>query len=77
MIRFIGFKKKLNTISVALLIGIVFFEASLIGMLADPRSTVMGGLNIIKFAGLIGLAVFLIVLIFSYVYARVLHFFKN
>jgi hypothetical protein len=75
--RFVGFKNKLSTIIVALLIGIVFLEASAIGMLADPRSTLLGVVKIIKLAGLVGLAVFLLVLFLGPVYVRVLQFFKH
>jgi len=56
--------KKYHRISIACLIGFIFFEASTIGMLIDPRSNNLSFEKLILISFIIGLVSFLCVFLF-------------
>jgi hypothetical protein len=70
------FDKKKSFILIALLIGFSFFEASMIGMLIDPRGGFSRFTYIIKTASLIGVVVTLSVLLFAPIYQAIAKLFK-
>lgn len=72
IISYVGFQRKLGVIFFALLMGLVLFEASVIGMIIDPRSGSFGWTKLIGIAGLIGTATSILVLAFSWVYANLI-----
>jgi len=72
----LGFKHRFSSMAIAIVIGIVFFEASLIGMLIDPRSISVSLIKLIEIAGLIGFTVFVLILLFGPIYQRLLQIFR-
>jgi hypothetical protein len=75
--HFLGFQHKLAKWFSALLIGIAFFEGSLIGMLIDPRSTSAGWPSILITAALTGLGAAIAALIFTPIYLGLIKIFKH
>ncbi len=71
------FKEKYQFISMASLIGFVFFEGSLIGMIIDPRSGQISFGNMLFTALMIGLVTTLFVFLFTPIYAKLIQFFKK
>ncbi len=61
----------------ALLIGIIFFEASMIGMSMDPKSANVNLLNVFLIAGTIGIAASLFVFILLPIGMAVLRIFNK
>jgi len=76
IIRKPGFEHRFSSLAGAILIGLVFFEASLIGMLMDPRSISVSLIKLIEIAGAMGLTVFVLVLLFGPIYQRLLQMFR-
>jgi hypothetical protein len=68
---------KYQYISVSTLIGFVFFEASLIGLLIDPKSSEKTFQEIFLISGTVGFIVLLFVLIFTPVYTVIMRALKN
>ncbi len=75
--KIIYFKEKYQYISMAALIGFVGFEASLIGMIIDPRSSRSSFSNMIFTALVIGLVTTLFVFLFTPIYVKLIQFFKK
>ena len=69
--------EKYRRISVAGLIGFIFFEESVIGLIIDPRSIHISFSELIFTSGLIGILAFLFVLLFSPVAISILRIFKR
>jgi hypothetical protein len=76
IIRYLGFEHRYSFLITAILIGFVSFELSLSGIIMDPRSTSMGFSKIVLIAGLLGLVVFVLILVFGPIYSRLLRIFK-
>jgi len=64
-------KRGLAMIAYAALIGLLFFEASSIGMALDPKARSLGVARVLLYSGLIGVATTLAVLLFSPLYSFV------
>src|SRR5574339_229873 len=75
--HFVGFENRWAMILVALLIGLIFFEGSLIGMLIDPRASLSGPFEKARIASIIGLIAFICVLIFTPVFRGLTRIFKQ
>ncbi len=75
--HFVGFENRWTMILVALLIGLIFFEGSLVGMLIDPRASLSGLFEKVRIASIIGLVAFIFVLIFTPVFRGLSHIFKQ
>src|ERR1051325_2577063 len=71
------FKEKYQYFSMSALIGFVFFEGSLIGMIIDPRSRNSSFSNMLFIAFIIGSAATLFVFLLTPIYAKLLHLFKK
>ena len=69
--------EKYQRVSIAGLIGFIFFEASTIGMIIDPRSGNMDFGELIFTSGLIGIATFLFVLLFLPIAIEIFRIFKK
>ena len=76
MIRFVGMNNRWSYILVALLIGFIFFEASTIGMLIDPRGGLDKFAEIIRTSIVIGVITVLLVLIFLPIFRVLFKLFK-
>lgn len=74
--RFISFQNRLATPLVVFLIGVIFFEASLIAMLIDLRASSSGLPEKIGIAGLFGVIVVVCILIVAPIYRAIMHMFK-
>jgi hypothetical protein len=77
IVRYLGFHHKLAMPIFALLVGVVVFEASFIGMAIDPRSSFADLTKIIATSALIGFGASLFVLIFTPVYVKLIEIFKR
>jgi hypothetical protein len=77
IVRYLGFQHRLAMMFFALLMGIVFFEGSIIGMVIDPRSSSVGWTKLFTTAGLIGIGTTLFVLIFTPIYITLIKIFKR
>lgn len=75
--HFVGFENRCAMILVALLIGFIFFEGSLIGMLIDPRASLSGLFEKVSISGIIGLVAFIFVLILTPVFRGLTRIFKQ
>ena len=65
-----------NKMSGPILISIVFFEASILGMFADPRSEAMGIIRIFSISALIGIVVFILVLVLGPLFTKLIRYFQ-
>ena len=74
--RFVGMKHRWSQILVALLIGILFLEATSIGMLIDPRGGWAKFPEIAKTSFIVGLITTLVVLILTPILHALMRFFK-
>lgn len=70
------FNEKYHRISAAGLIGLIFFEASLIGMLIDLGSINVSFMQLIFTSGIIGIITFLFVLLLLPVFLWIYRVFK-
>lgn len=68
---------KYQYISIPTLIGFIFFEASFIGMLMDPRSSEKNFQEILLISSITGLITILFVLIFTPVYTAIVRTLKK
>jgi hypothetical protein len=68
---------KYQYISISTLIGFVFFEASLIGLLIDPKSSGKSFQEILLISCILGFVVLLFVLIFTPVYTVIMRALKK
>ena len=69
--------EKYQLVSIAGLIGFIFFEASTIGMSIDPRSGDIDFRELIFTSGPIGIATFLFVLLFLPIAIEIFRIFKK
>ena len=77
IIRRIGLNHRYSLLSVAVLLGFAFFEASFIGEVIDSRSPTISFLNLIKFASLVGIGSFIFIFVLTGIYRLALHIFKS
>lgn len=66
--RLIGFQNRLASVLIVMLIGIVFFEGTLIGTLLDPKAAASNIVDKLKISGLVGAGALILVLIFLPIY---------
>ena len=76
IIRFAGIDNKWSHILVVLLIGFIFFEASIIGMLVDPRGGWEKFPEIFRTSIVIGVVTVLLVLVFLPIFRALFKLFK-
>ena len=69
--------EKYHRLSIAGLIGIVFFEASMIGLIIDPRSININLKELIFTSAIIGITAFLFVLLLLPVAMSIFRIFKD
>jgi uncharacterized membrane protein len=77
IVRFVGMNNRWSPVLIALLIGFVFFEASTIGMLIDPRGGLQKIPQIIKTSTVIGVITSLCVLIFLPIFRALMKLFRQ
>ena len=75
--RILQLDEKYHRISAAGLIGFIFFEASVIGMIIDPRSRNLTLQELFLTSGTIGLVAFLFVILFLPVAVTIFRLFKR
>ena len=76
IVRFVGMANRWSHILVALLIGFIFFEASIIGMLIDPRGGWEKFPEIVRTSSVIGVVTILFVLVFLPIFRALLRLFR-
>ena len=72
IIRYIGVNHRYSLLSVAVLLGFAFFEASLIGEIIDLRSSTIPFLKLFEIASLIGIGSFIFVFALAAIYGLIL-----
>ena len=77
IVRYLGFQHRLAVLFFALLMGIVAFEVSLIGMAIDPRLGSVGWTKLITTSGLAGIGTSVFVLIFTPVFISLMKVFRS
>lgn len=76
IVHFVGMNSKWSSQLIALLIGFIFFEASAIGMLIDPRGGLERFPEIIRTSIAIGIITTIVVVIFIPIFRMVTNLFK-
>lgn len=76
IVRRVGIQPRLASILFAILMGIVAFEASSIGMVVDPRWN-FNWTKMLITSGLIGIATFVFIVIFTPIYTGLIKIFKR
>lgn len=75
--KIIKLNPKYQKVSISALIGFIFFEASIIGLIIDPRSSGHSFQELLVLSGIIGFATSLFVLILLPIGTLMLNIFKN
>ena len=75
--RILQLDEKYHRVSIAGLMGFISFEATIIGMIIDPRSGNMGSKELVVTSGIIGIATFLFVILFLPVAMAIFRIFKK
>ena len=74
--RSAGTTSRLSEVLIAVLVGVVFFEAATIGMLIDPRGGWAQLFDIIKISAVVGVIAALSVLVFTPVFRALIRTFR-